>query len=334
MAPLRSACSAAITLLCGLLLTAVIRATPELDESAAVVKKQCWIFTHLQKCGGTTIKNIMEESWGSRFMIYDSARWKLGDGFMQAFGDKLAEGNEWDALSGGYPEALRHSPAVRKKCAWFTLFRHPTSRMVSAFYYCKALPDDVACASEILNANDADLLTFAKHWGNFALRQFALNLVSSDEVMAFSKTDTAKAKLPGIKNVADVPGWYLLKIYQEEQAALSGFLDEPDHVMYEMLQPVQDLLRDDYAAVGILEEFNTTLSLFDAALDIPEVNWRKQFHNQGKGNVDWTFEKEKREAMQEAWTNSEIKKYMKLDLLLYEHAVHVFQQQASSYGLR
>ncbi|CAN0469810.1 unnamed protein product, partial [Scytosiphon promiscuus] len=58
-----------------------------------------------------------------------------------------------------------------QKCQWFTLFRHPVSRMVSAYYYCKEAPSDTACASEILNARDVDLVTFAKHWGNFALRQ-------------------------------------------------------------------------------------------------------------------------------------------------------------------
>ena len=31
---------------------------PETDE--------CWIFTHLQKCGGSTVKGILSETWGPR----------------------------------------------------------------------------------------------------------------------------------------------------------------------------------------------------------------------------------------------------------------------------
>ena len=102
--------------------------------------------------------------------------------------------------------------------------------------------------------------------------------------------------------------------------------------MYEMLQPVQDLLRDRYT-VGILEEFNTTLSLFNAALEVPDVDWHEKYANEGIRNKDTRYFEEEAAALEEAWTNSEIKKYMRLDLILYEHAVDVFHQQARAYGL-
>lgn len=334
MTIIRSAWFTAILVVSEMILTAKTHRTPELNKPSARNRSGCWIYTHLQKCGGSTIKTIVRESWGSRFTVYDSKLWKRGDDFMQEFAQRLTEGNQWAVLSGGYPEALRRSPAVRGKCEWFTLFRHPVARMVSAFYYCKAVPGDIACASKVLNANNADILTFAKHWGNFALRQFALSLVPSDDVMAFALTEAAKAKLPWITDLRTVPGWYLLKMYHEEQATLAGSTDEPDLALQGMLQPVQDLLRDEYVAVGILEEFNTTLSLFHAALNMPGVDWRKQYHDHGKIRVDRKFESEKRDTMQEAWTNSEIAKYMRLDLLLYDHAVRVFHQQVDSYSLR
>ena len=332
-----------LRLLCGIFLlllscrdgtvrSAAADATPTL-ESVVPISDKCWIFMHLQKCGGSTVKEILHKSWGPRYFIYDSERWKMGDNFLQAFGKKLTDGEQWNVMTGGYPEALRRSTAVDEKCQWFTMFRHPISRMVSAYYYCKEAPGDIACASEVMRARDVDLATFAKHWGNFAMRQFALSLVPADDVMEYSRTDAVRKKLPEeIEEVRKVPGWYLLKLYLDDQARMSEYVEIPDVAMYEMLQPVQDLLRDRYT-VGILEEFNTTLSLFDAALDMPEVDWHKQYVSEGSKNVDRMYSKQKAASLVEAWTNSDIKKYMQLDLVLYEHAVDVFHQQARAYGL-
>lgn len=165
------------------------------------------------------------------------------------------------------------------------------------------------------------------------LRQFALSLVSADDVIAYSRTDEAKQKLPQVEDLSKLPGWYLLKMYLDAQPQMPANLDIVDSAMYGMLQPVQDLLRDRFAAVGVLEEFNTTLSLFDAALGMPGMSWHQQFALEGKGNVDYMYKKQKKEAMEAAWMNSEIKKHMHLDILLYEHAVDVFRTQVAAYGL-
>ncbi|CAM9713079.1 unnamed protein product [Laminaria digitata] len=310
----------------------VVNAVPILQGTVSTSDK-CWIFMHLQKCGGSTVKGILEERFPPRYAIYDSVQWKQGGGYLQSYGQNLVGGGSWNVIAGGYPEALRRVSAVDEKCQWFTLFRHPISRMVSAYYYCQELPLDTACASEILNARDVDLVTFAKHWGNFAMRQFALSLVPVDDVLEYSRTDAARDRLPpGFEGIEKVAGWYLLKMYLDDQAGTSEYVEIPDVAMYEMLQPVQDLLRDRYT-VGILEEFDTTLSLFDVALSMPGVDWHRQYVGEGDINVDHQFAEQKAAALDEAWTNSEIKKYMQLDLVLYEHAVDVFHEQARAYGL-
>ena len=133
--------------------------------------------------------------------------------------------------------------------------------------------------------------------------------------------------------MATFPGcWYLLKMYLDDQLRTWKHKQAPDEIMHEMLQPAQLVLYGTHAG-GILEEFNTTLSLFDAALDMPEVDWHKQYETEGKANVDRIYSKQKAASLVEAWTNSEIKKYMQLDLVLYEHAVDVFYEQARAYGL-
>ena len=147
-------------------------------------KQLCWIFTHLQKSGGSTIRKMLSDAWGSEFSIYDNKQWKSGDGFSSAFGEKLIASSTGKVAAGGYPEALRRVPPVESNCRFFTMFRHPISRMVSAYFYCQVNELDNACASVIVRARDVDLLTFAKHWSNFAVRQFALLFVPADDVIA------------------------------------------------------------------------------------------------------------------------------------------------------
>ena len=322
---------------CGTVRSAAANGNLTVDVASSV-RDNCWVFMHLQKCGGSTVKGILKQSFGHRFAIYDTIQWKKGSVFAEQFGNSLVAGGKRDVVAGGYPEALRFVPAVNKRCQWFTMFRHPISRMVSAYYYCRKAHKDSACGSEIVDAREVDLTTFAKHWGNFALRQFALGLVPVDDVLEYWRTDAARKTLPPRAGpIRFIAPWYLLEKYLdnkylEDQATTSQHVEIPDVVMYTMIQPVQDLLRDRYT-VGILEEFNTTLSLFDVALDMPGVNWHKQYIGEGAMNVDITYEEEKAAALVEAWTNSEIKQYMRLDLVLYEHAVDVFHQQARAYGL-
>ena len=42
-----------------------------------------------------------------------------------------------------------------------------------------------------------------------------------------------------------------------------------------ILQPVTELLTDKYAAVGIMEEWDASIRLFQAALDLPDFDWTK-----------------------------------------------------------
>ena len=275
---------------------------------------KCWVFQHLQKAGGSTVKSILRNSWGDEFSIYDSGQWKIGDDFLQLIGDRFVNGKKWKVVVGGYTEALRRSRFVEEKCKFFTVFRHPISRIVSAYYYCKNHPQDPLCASNILKSDETDLVTFAKHWGNFGVRQFILSFLSADDVMNSSP-------------VKNSPGWYLLKKYMNGE-----YSQIPEIDLYNILQPVQDLIREKYV-VGILEEFNTTLSLFDEVLDMPTIDWHKEYNKMGSANENHKFDEEKNKVLEEAYTNSELKKYIQLDIILYEHAVDVFHQQVKESGI-
>lgn len=95
----------------------------------------------------------------------------------------------------------------------------------------------------------------------------------------------------------------------------------------------KELIKHGYTAVGILEEWNTTLALYDTALDMPGMDWKTWYAKDGKQNVNVMYEELKARTLEKAWTDPELKKYLQLDLLLYEHAVDVFNEQARSHGV-
>lgn len=244
---------------------------------------------------------------------------------------------------GGYTEALRRAVDIQDKCSWFTVFRHPVSRVVSAFFYCKFRPLDYLCASMRMPPEaHNDVTEFARHWGNFGLRQFAMSTVAHGDVIDYIEAEDGgnMTKIGrGEESVGwyNTSGWYLMKMYlnRKTKAGQQVVSDQdPDGAMRHMLKPVQNLLCKRYAAVGILEKFDATLSLFNAALAIPGMDWKQEFSARGIRNQEKTLLQEEKETLAAAWTDPELKRYISLDLLLYEHAVDVFHEQAKLHGLK
>lgn len=290
---------------------------------------KCWIFNHLNKGGGSTVKYMLQP-WIAEHNVslglYDSPQWQEGASFTENYLD-----TNFTITWGAYTEGLR--PHDRKEdCKWFTIFRHPIPRLVSAYYYCKKARDSL-CASVIMDANEVDLLTFAEHWSNFGLRQFSLAFVLPEDAIT---GDHEQCMTEG-KNKC--PGWYKMKLYLE--GLHSDLMNQngdvapalKDVAMYDMLKPAQELLSNKYAAVGILEEWETTLRLFNAALEIPSYDWPKGFRSIGRKNHNGKYAKEEEKALVTAWTDPNIKKFIWLDLLLYEHAVAVHKRQVVEHGL-
>lgn len=256
--------------------------TPLAPSGEVSSTPSCWIYTHLQKSGGSTTKQIIMnagvrspdpcDNCGVYYEIYDSPQWERGNEWTKTFADRLVAPSGINVAMGGYTEALRRSPQTESNCRWFTQFRHPITRLVSAFFYCKKAPGDNLCAFRAMPAEaHSSLLAFAKHWGNFGLRQFALGVLPLDG----SSVKEAEKGSPS--------GWYLQRKYMEEIGGDNESDSKPDEVMSHILTMVQDRLRT-FAAVGILEEFNTTLSLYNATLGIPGVDWHEGFRKIGVAN--------------------------------------------------
>lgn len=85
--------------------------------------------------------------------------------------------------------------------------------------------------------------------------------------------------------------------------------------------------------MGILEDFNTTLYLFDRALGIPNFSWVVDSERVGVSNSDNKKKAEEHDARVTFSTDPSLKKFIWLDIILYEHALSVFAKQVKEYGL-
>lgn len=287
----------------------------------------CWIFSHLQKSGGSSIKAILKMG-GCRTRTkvnYDVQNW-CGE---KATPDR--SGNEHHdkiVIMGGYTEALRFDPNFNY-CVWLTIFRHPIPRLVSAFFYCKVRPRDPCCGARKMPVEARNNITaFAEHWGNFAVRQFALGLIPAEDVLDYIQATEG----PEYDCIQD-SRWYALKLYLEGKSTYPASITHEEGTLYGMLQRIKDELAEKFTAVGILEEFNTTISLFETALPIPGLDWQRGFSKFGVQNADTKYKDEEKEVLAESWTNLELRSCIDLDIILYEYAVDVFHQQIQFYGV-
>lgn len=56
--------------------------------------------------------------------------------------------------------------------------------------------------------------------------------------------------------------------------------------MRPLLEPIERLLSEKYTAVGILEQWDTTMELFNGVLEFPNFNWTEAFDSQGSQNIN------------------------------------------------
>eukprot|EP00903_Cladosiphon_okamuranus_P011467 g10801.t1 len=310
-----------------LLLSVVTKAADAPEGGAAVPPAMlladdlaCWVFNYMNKSGGKSVTVILMAWWkrhnaggsGKKSLRltmrwYDNVQWREGEAFARYVSQRST------VSVGAYTQGLLAHEA--RPCKWLTMFRHPVHRLASAFFYCKIQPGDPLCATVALDARTADLGTFAKHWRNFGVCQFLLAFVPREDVSEADVVDNICTTDCSKEN--QCPG-------------CSTALAEP--WMHQFLWPVEELLSHKYAAVGLLEELDVTLVLFNATLQLPGLDWVASFQEIGTKNADRHFALDKAKAVAQAWTDPDIQAYLWLDILLYDHAVGVFHRQAEAHG--
>ena len=231
----------------------------------------------------------------------------------------------------------------------------PISRVVSAYFFCKYKNSgDQLCADFSGKAENDDILGFAKHWGNYGLMQFVLAFVTPEDIAAGSSwavisednvcihTDEQGRKRLMTNEPKKCPGWYQLKLFIDSQSVGNAVKADPaggDAVaslnqvwIHQFLQPVMDILSNNYAAVGLLEQWNTSLKLFQSALEMP-INWQAAYRKIGVANADSKNHDEEHETLRTAWYDPKIRELLWLDILLYDHAVSVFNKQIAEHDI-
>lgn len=329
--------------------------TEEVEEDRPpLIYPVCWVFQHLHKSGGMTIRRIMNPPKGDLeadgdIVGYGSDEWRLGQGVVDGtLAPQLLDEKRYRIATGGYTGALRLSPRLAKSCMFFTVFRHPVRRLVSAYYYCRSEKHswDPLCASSVMDATKMGIVDFAEHWGNYAARQMAMSFVPADDVVRYVDEmvgDDRPAMLNGVL-VEEIPSWFLLKLYLRHRHPRSGARGDAgydgagfgafndDAALSDLMGSIQALLRDNFTAIGVVEDFDASMKLFDDAGVLHGKAWAATYGKLGAANKHEVAETERDTVLRNALLSTEVKKYLRLDILLYDHAVAVFQDMVLRYS--
>lgn len=181
-----------------------------------------------------------------------------------------------------------------------------------------------------MNASTSDLHAFAEHWGNFGLLQFVYSFIDQATLLALEID-------PGLCHPC--PGWYRAKMYVKVSVVQTkcpplieetGILSQ-GAALTKFLEPAEELLGTKYAAVGLVEDWNGSMHLFDA-LRLPNYNWTMASANMTSKNQN-KYAVEEHEMVQSALTDPVVKNFLWLDILFYDHAVSVHNKQLREYSL-
>lgn len=286
----------------------VIHATTLEEEEG-----ECWILMHMEKSRGGAVRQIASDFWRKEELVFDTVQWRRGDSYAE-----YVMSSHWKLMHGGCVETLRNTEEEEgaRPCKWLTVFRHPVARLLSAYDHCREAPQDPLCPP----TKSKDLAAFAERWGNFAMRQFALASVSQSAVKEWAARDQVSR---------GVSVWYLVKEYLTRDGGAE------DAVLEGLLQPVKDLLSTQYAAVGIATELDATMRLFEKALSVEGLGWVSSWSMLRMHHIEHDFEYDiiKSAAFRDALANPRIASALRLDVLLYDHALSVFQKQILRYGV-
>jgi len=201
-------------------------------------------------------------------------------------------------------------------CKWFTMFRHPAPRLVSAYLYCKSIDHDVICGKEGFDFQTGSFQEFAKFWSNFSMRQFVLAFVSTEQILSSPSVQELNTKMYGLHKIPA----YTQELFTN---STRGVVGDPmagihDVGMMRFLTPAMELL-EKYSAIGIMEEFDDSMKLYDASLGMPGMEWDRG-NTKVYNTVRRPVKSYQDELIELALTDPIIREYMWLDTILYDYA--------------
>ncbi|CAN0193658.1 unnamed protein product [Ascophyllum nodosum] len=262
----------------------------------------CTVYHHLVKSGGTSIKDqLRRES-----VVNKLPRPGLCTSDGRTSGQMCLDALHNSTIIMGYGEEMRNAlNATGRRCEFFTMMRHPIDRLVSAFMYCPTDHDVQTnrprkwCgnAEDQEEPIEARLIEFAENmFTNMAYQTLYRSIICDPDFV-----------LCPSENARDKSYWPCR-------------LDSPES--WDVLKQTQRILST-YTAVGIMEEWNLSMALFNAKVKSPVANWdSKIVRNPGLQS------KGRQELLEWAFMSPRVHSILSADILLYHFAVAIFKRQA------
>lgn len=214
------------------------------------------------------------------------------------------------------------------RCVWATMSREPIHRLVSAYMYCKEGEEgghfDALCGGRGgegtghgFNAANASIQDFAKHWGNFLMRELMWNPDLYE--LAKSRPDFN----PEEPDCFADP-WVQFKIQ------LNGGDDIRTESGKANLKAVEDRLlatnrghNSLYDVYGVVERWNETMKLFDDKMPLEWPNtWRYvTATHMGIDHGSASYKEEEDKVLEEALNDADVKEALAGDLYLYNKVI-------------
>ncbi|PIK52749.1 hypothetical protein BSL78_10382 [Apostichopus japonicus] len=230
---------------------------------------------------------------------------------------------------GGYSFGICDALHNGRPCSYFTMVRNPYERIISCYFFCQRSSKDQLCTA--LNAANVTLKEWALHQGSYFFNQILLH------PHVCQGTFDQYFKLDGIQHnfwYGDPPCWFKQKVI------LGHYLtSEQENIL---LDYVLDHLEQWFASIGIIEEFDLSLGMFQHIYGLPfkddcvGKHFQTGKYKKRKKNVTTNEEQVDRDQMiqqlkAELQADPEVRRALHADLVIYDKAKEIFDKQKEVY---
>lgn len=253
-----------------------------------------------------------------------------------------------------------------RPCAYYTMLREPRHRLASSYLHCKYEPNDQLCISHVLDARQVSFTEWVQHQGNYLMRQLMFDISSSLSMEEqYELYFTFLKHQANLKRLGEVGAWIGTHKGNSKQKPKPKSVVEPDatsddqallektlsfrpnmlwlmeqHQESKTIQPedaqtIIDMLEYLFAVIGIVDNYDESMKMFETVFRLPFVDAAKhktkaqeQFQMHAHAGEDFVNRKMiQDDLIRQFDENPELDSYIAWDIKLYERAKEIFQLQ-------
>jgi len=213
-------------------------------------------------------------------------------------------------------------------CLWFTVFREPVSRLVSALFYCRLQVNekgmtsevDPLCGAEHLDPRTASVREWAAHWGSYLFDELLQHPDLRPDILTQTQSGPHVA-----------PPWYDMKQRLAggdsiETAAGRANLEK----VHNWLDTIDGSTSGPYGIIGLAEEWEETCALLDRGLPLRRGKWADVSETYKNEHGSEVYKDQEEAARDAARSDPVVLKALAADIQLYDHAVRIYKAQLQS----